>query len=108
MDFRTGQTVAANAPPFDNNFCLSDAAMPIRDVLTLTGKSGVKMTIGTTEPGIQIYDARDAMRPGKVRYEGLAIEAQGWPDAPTNADFPSIRVSPDAPYRQTTCWRFSA
>lgn len=108
MDFRTARQVAVNAPPFDNNFCLSDTVMPIRDVLTLTGQSGVQMTMGTNQPGIQIYDSRDAVRPGKAAYEGLAIEAQGWPDAPTNMAFPSIRVTPEAPYRQTTRWTFRA
>ena len=108
MDFQTARAIAVNAPAFNNNFCLSDTAMHIRDVLTLTGQSGVHLTVGTTEPGIQVYDARDAARPGKAPYEGLAIEAQGWPDAPSNTSFPSIRVTPDAPYRQTTRWTFRA
>jgi aldose 1-epimerase len=103
MDFRKARTVAANDPPFDNNFCLSDARTPLRDVLQLTGQSGIQMTIGTTETGIQIYDARATTRP----YEALAIEAQGWPDAPTNRNFPSIAASPEAPYAQTTRWSFS-
>lgn len=107
MDFRQARKVAANDPPFDNNFCLSDHRTALRDVLELTGTSGVRMTVGTTEPGIQIYDARDAQRPGREPYEGLAIEAQGWPDAPNNPAFPSINVTPDAPYVQTTRWTFS-
>lgn len=106
MDFRKSRMIAVNDPPFDNNFCLSDSAQPLRDVLTLTGKSGVSMTMGTTATGIQIYDARAAQRPGQDRYEGLAIEAQDWPDAPNNPDFPSIKVTPDRPYTQTTTWRF--
>lgn len=107
MDFRKTRTIAVSDPPFDNNFCLSDNRTDLRNVLKLTGTSGVSMTMGTTEPGIQIYDGRDGARPGHADYEGLAIEAQGWPDAPNNPCFPSITLTPDIPYRQTTCWTFS-
>jgi len=106
MDFRAPRKVAVNDPPFDNNFCLSDTPQPRRDALVLTGANGVQMTVATNQTGIQIYDARDAIRPDGTNYEGLAIEAQGWPDAPTHRDFPSILVSPDAPYHQETQFRF--
>lgn len=106
MDFRQPRAIAVNDPPFDNNFCLSDARILLRDVLTLNGQSGVFMKMATTEPGIQIYDGRDAIRPGKAAYEGLAIEAQGWPDAPNNAGFPSFIVTPESGYTQTTQWVF--
>lgn len=108
MDFRKARRIAVNAPAFDNNFCLSDTRGPLRDVLTLTGQSGVSLHIATTEPGIQVYDGRDARRPGRAAYEGLAIEAQGWPDAPTHRHFPSILVTPGAPYQQVTTYRFTA
>ncbi|MEM9785293.1 MAG: aldose epimerase family protein [Pseudomonadota bacterium] len=107
MDFRQARMVALNDPPFDNNFCLSGARSDLRDVLELTGQTGVSMKVATTEPGIQVYDARDAYRPGRGAYEGLAIEAQGWPDAPTNPHFPSILITPDAPYHQVTSWMFN-
>lgn len=106
MDFQSLRTVTVNSPPFDNNFCLSDAPTALRDVLTLTGQSGVSMTIATNQTGIQVYDGRDALRPGGVTYEGLAIEAQGWPDAPTHPTFPSIKVTPETPYHQITTFLF--
>ncbi|PRY78139.1 aldose 1-epimerase [Yoonia maritima] len=108
MDFRTAHSFDKGSPALDHNFCLSDSPTNLRDVLTLTGTSGVSMTIATTEPGIQVYDGRGAQRPGKSTYEGLAIEPQRWPDAPNNSTFPSIAITPDAPYRQTTRWTFSA
>ena len=108
MDFRGPQEIGLKAPIFDHNFCLSRARETARDVLTLTGQSGVCMTMATTEPGIQIYDGRAPARPACALYEGLAIEAQAWPDAPNNTRFPSIVVTPDAPYVQTTNWRFEA
>lgn len=107
MDFRQTKPITAGAPPFDNNFCLSDGSSDLREVLSLTGQSGVEMSMATTEPGLQIYDARNAQRPGRYTYEGLAIEAQGWPDAPNNPKFPSIVITPATPYRQTTRWSFT-
>ena len=106
MDFRTPRRIDVDAPPFDNNFCLSDGPRPLRDVLRLTGQSGVGMTLATDQAGVQVYDGRDAVRPGHQPYEGLAIEAQSWPDAPTHSHFPSIRVTPKQPYHQTTQFRF--
>jgi aldose 1-epimerase len=55
---------------------------------------------------VQVFDGRHAIRPGKPPYEALTFEAQGWPDAPTHANFPSIRVGEDAPYRQFTTYTF--
>ncbi len=106
MDFRREREVAPEDPPLDNNFCLSHGQVALRDVLWLTGASGVTMTVATTEPGIQLYDARYAQRPGHGTYEGLAIEAQNWPDAPNHAGFPSIALMPGEKKVQVTEWRF--
>ena len=105
-DFRTSRVVTSQNPPLDNCFCLGPARGPLRDMLQLTGQSGVKMTVGTTEPGVQLYDGRHAVRPGHSAYEGIAVEAQGWPDAPNQAGFPSIDLLPGAPICQITEWRF--
>ena len=107
FDFHTLRPLVAGAPPLDTNFCLSEAKTALRPVATLQGASGLTMTLATTEPGLQIYDAQRTARPGRSPYEGLAIEAQGWPDAPNHANFPSVQISEDAPYHQTTEWRFT-
>lgn len=106
-DFRTTRMALPGIPPLDTNFCLSDAREELRDVLWLTGAKGVRMTIATTEPGIQVYDGRAAIRPGHAPYEGLAIEPQGWPDAPNRERFPSITLEPGQVYRQVTEWKFA-
>jgi aldose 1-epimerase len=106
MDFRIARTFEQNTPALDHNFCLSGNEK-LREVLTLRGTSGIAMTIATTLPGIQIYDGRGANRPGKATYEGLAIEPQHWPDAPNHRGFPSVAVTPDTPYRQTSRWTFT-
>jgi aldose 1-epimerase len=107
MDFRTPRVISQTTDNFDNNFCLSDHRRPLHDALTLTGASGVAMTVATTEPGIQVYDNKSGARPGRTTFEGLAIEAQFWPDAPNNPSFPSILLTPDQSYTQVTTWSFT-
>lgn len=106
-DFRAGHAPAPGAPPIDHCFVLSRARRDLTPVLWLTGRSGVTMEVATTEPGLQLYDARGAQRPGRAPYEGIAIEAQGWPDAPNRAGFPSIVLRPGDVLRQVTEWRFA-
>ena len=103
MDFRRPRALIPGAPALDHNFCLSDGQAPLREVLHLQGKSGLSLRVASTEPGVQIYDSRGAARP----YDGLAIETQGWPDAPSYPAFPSILLTPAAARVQVTEWRFS-
>jgi aldose 1-epimerase len=107
MDFRREVEVAPGQPPLDHNFCLSMGQTHLRDVLWLTGRTGVALTMATTESGMQVYDGRNARRPGHAAYEGLAFEAQSWPDAPNHPGFPSILLSPGEPRVQVTEWRFA-
>jgi aldose 1-epimerase len=107
MDFRSPRHPKPGSPDLDTCFVLSKAPAALRDVLWLTGASGTSMTVATTEAGVQVYDQRGAARPERDRYEGLAIEAQGWPDAPTHGHFPSITVRPGEPLTQVTQWRFT-
>jgi aldose 1-epimerase len=106
MDFRTARRIAPHHPALDNNFCLAGARRALTHALTLTGQSGVTLDLHTTEPGVQVYDGRDGIRPGRAPYEGLAIEAQFWPDTPNHPAFPDIMLHPGQKWHQTTEWRF--
>ena len=101
FDFHNPKAISPQNPALDNCFCLSQSQQPLRDVLTLTGNSGTEMTVATTEPGIQIYDCRHD------QYKGLAIEAQGWPDAPNKPGFPAITLRAGETLTQVTEWRFT-
>lgn len=100
-DFRTPRAVGTE--PLDINFCLDGPTS------TLEGDD-FRLTITTDQPGLQAYnsfDMPDVADPGHggVRYgrfAGVALEAQGWPDAVNNPQFPSIVATPERPYRQTT------
>ncbi len=112
---RPVRAAAGNTPhqSYDHNFCLAYAAQPSRRAATLySPKSGIRLHLETTEPGLQVYDGEhisvDARQTlSKAPYgphAGIALEAQRWPDAPHQPDFPSIALSPGEVYRQTTTW----
>lgn len=106
-DFRKGRVPAPGHPPLDHCLVLARARRDLTPVLWLEGCTGVTMEVATTEAGLQLYDGRGAVRPGRDAYEGIAIEAQGWPDAPNRAEFPAIVLRPGDVLRQVTEWRFS-
>jgi aldose 1-epimerase len=101
FDFHNPKAISPLNPPMDNCFCLSQTQQPLRDVLILQGQSGTRLTLATTEPGIQIYDCRHD------GFKGIAIEAQGWPDAPNKPNFPPITLAKGETLTQITEWRFA-
>ncbi len=106
MDYRHPRRLAVGQDVLDHNFCLAPARRPLSPVLVLEGASGLRLDLATTEPGVQVYDGREAIRPGHGPHEGLAIEAQFWPDAPNHPAFPDITLLPGQPWQQITEWRF--
>ncbi|MFV2053206.1 aldose epimerase family protein [Aliiroseovarius sp. YM-037] len=106
-DFRELRLVEAATPPLDNNFCLTDHSGELRAAAHFVASGSVAMALETTEPGLQVYDARNTDEAGFAPYAGIALEAQRWPDAPNNAGFPSISIEPDQTYRQVTRMTFS-
>ena len=103
MDFRTPRELIPGAPALDHNFCTSTTRQALRDVATLRGQNGITLTMASTEAGLQIYDGRTSETP----YQGIALEAQNWPDAPNHRGFPTIRVEDGEEYQQVTSWRLS-
>jgi aldose 1-epimerase len=76
--------------------------------------SGRKLTIRTTEPGIQFYsgnslDGRLYGTSGRQyrQGDGLALETQHFPDSPNKPQFPSTRLDPEDTYRTSTIYAFS-
>ncbi|WP_227819795.1 aldose epimerase family protein [Marinobacterium aestuarii] len=117
FDFRNARPLRSTEPclGYDHCFCLSRAVQPLRPVARLySPKSGIRLRLDTTEPGLQIYDGGHINAPAQHSisqaaygpHAGLALEAQRWPDAPHHPAFPSIALAPDELYRQTTAWHF--
>lgn len=106
MDFRHSRLLRAGAPALDANFCVAKGRRTVTPIAELSGLGGVSMKISSTEPGLQVYDGRGPITPGGHAYQGLALEPQGWPDAPNQPHFPSVLLEPGKPYAQTTIWSF--
>lgn len=102
FDFHKEEAVLPGKPDLDNCFFLSHAATDLRDMMVLRGQSGVEMAVTTTEAGLQLYDCRHD------GYKGLAVEAQGWPDAPNKPGFPVIALAAGQSRAQITEWHFAA
>lgn len=87
----------------------------IENIVTLKAPhSGRVLTVGSTQPGVQIYTGNwlagsPLNNSGKSYedYDGVAIEMQGFPDAPHHDNFPSQALKPGEEYRHTIRFAFS-
>ena len=124
LDFSTPTAIGArindvneqlkNGSGYDHNFVLDqhDINTPIA---TITGdKSGIKMQIFTTEPGLQFYSGnfmagKTAMHGGATDdyRTGFAAETQHYPDSPNKPQFPSTELKPGETYKTMTIYKFS-
>jgi len=103
-----------NGQGYDHNFVLDkhDITTP---VATVTGdKSGIRMQIFTTEPGLQFYSGNfmkgsNTMLGGKKDdyRTGFAMETQHYPDSPNQPSFPSTVLRPGQVYKTVTIYKFS-
>ena len=116
FDFRDLRPINGNKEVrFDNNFCVANERGALREVATLLSpRSGISMTIQTTEPGLQFYDGSKIDLPVSglegIRYAtraGLCLEPQIWPDSPNRSDFPSAVLMPEDVYYQETRFCFT-
>ena len=101
---------------YDHNFVLDAPSHPgLNQAAQLFDPgSGRKLTILTTEPGIQFYSGNflDGTLYGTSgrqyrQGDGLALETQHFPDSPNKPDFPSTVIDPTHPYATTTVYNFS-
>jgi len=100
---------------YDHNFILPwSEAEPKLVAEVKDPKSGRKMQISTTEPGLQFYSGNwlDEPIPGiggiYKRYDAFCLETQHYPDSLHHTEFPNVIYAPDQVYHQVTIYRFSA
>jgi aldose 1-epimerase len=74
--------------------------------------SGRRMDILSDQPGLQLYsgnfiDGTTVGKSGKVYRmgDGVALEAQHFPDSPNHPQFPSVRLDPGREYRNLIVFR---
>lgn len=72
----------------------------LREHVRLTGPAGT-LVVRSDAPAVQLYSAEHLGR------SGLAIEPQGYPDAPNHPEFPPVVLRPGETYATTTQWLVS-
>ncbi|KOV83182.1 aldose epimerase family protein [Nocardia sp. NRRL S-836] len=101
---------------YDHNWVLDDAdpATPAFAAQADDPVSGRRLTMWTTEPGLQFYSGNflteDLVGTGGRPYRrgaGFALEAQHFPDSPNRPDFPSTVLRPGEAYHQETVYGLS-
>jgi aldose 1-epimerase len=116
-DFRTARRVGDNAGvTYDTNFVLSTPPGPdgLAPAATLHAPSnGLTLTLRTTEPGVQFYDAAKLNIPVPGldgahygAHAGLCLEPQVFPDSPNRRHFSPCVLRPDEEYRHISEFRF--
>ena len=75
--------------------------------------SGIKLTVHTDQPGIQIYTGNwlsgtPISKSGKkyVDYDGVALECQAFPDSPNRSEFPFTPLTADEIYENEIVFEF--
>lgn len=120
FDFRELRAVR-NGPDethqaYDHNFVLAmqPAPEPWHAARLEGPRSGIRLDLWTTEPGLQFYDGvhlpvAPTLRGGieGVRHGALCLEPQRFPDAANHPHFPSAVLRPGEIYSQMTEYRFS-
>lgn len=122
MDFlsphRLGERIGADFPSlhfgkgYDNCWVIDNPGKgPAAELKA--ARSGRILRISTDQPGVQVYTGNwlagsPSNHSGKSYedYDGVAIEAQGFPDAPNRPEFPSQTLTPDQTYRRHIDFKF--
>ena len=119
MDFTTskkvGRDIAQVPGGYDHNWVFQKPENRFDLVASLYHQaSGRYMEVRTTEPGIQFYsgnfingrlkNTRDGVK--YVKYAGLCLETQHFPDSPNQPAFPNTILKPGETYQQITVYKF--
>lgn len=99
---------------YDHNFVLdkNDGKTPIATVKSI--KTGIKMEIFTTEPGLQFYSGNFLTGTTKDGKGGksypfrsaFCLETQHFPDSPNQPAFPTTVLKPGQTYTTSTTYKF--
>lgn len=112
LDFQQECVIADRA--FDHHLCI--AGQGLRKLLRLSAPNGLVMEVHSNQAGVQIYDGRHFGNTGLIGRDGtplinrggIAIEPQGYPDAPNHAHFPSVLLEPHTLYKHRSEFHFIA
>ena len=99
---------------YDHNWALDSTLSFDQPVATLFDSlSGRRMDIFTTQPGLQFYSGNfldghiHARGHDIIKYDGMALETQHFPNSPNEPRFPNTILRPGEAYHQETIYRLS-
>jgi aldose 1-epimerase len=124
LDFRKPEVIGARidadseplklAGGYDHNWVLNGKPGTLHlAAIASDPVSGRKLTVETTEPGVQFYSGNflDGSYTGRHgakygKHSGFCLETQHFPDSPNHPDFPSTVVKPGETMHSTTTFTF--
>jgi aldose 1-epimerase len=123
FDFNQSHTIGENinensdqlnyGKGYDHNFVLNGTG--IKQAATIIGeKSGIRMEIRTSEPGLQFYSgnfmqSKNMLRKGTDDFRtAFCLETQHFPDSPNEPGFPTTILIPGEKYHSISYYKFSA
>lgn len=123
MDFtnikRIGKEIEADYEPlqntggYDHNWCISDYNGSIKETVVAEGdKTGIRMTLSTDYPGIQMYAGNylkgEKGKKGAIynRREGICFEPQFYPDSVNHEEFISPVCKANQLFHKEIVYRF--
>lgn len=95
--------------------CFAVDGVGLRRAASLIGtKTGIRMDVRFTAPGLQFYTANNLRpkTPGKGGYRypvrsAVCVEPQYFPDSPNQHQFPDTTLLPGQTFQATTIYEFS-
>ena len=124
LDFRTphriGERLRDTTPQmmithgYDQNWVVNarPASVPVLAARLVDPASGRTLDVLATQPGLQVYtgnalDGRYTGPSGRTyrQTDGVALEAEHYPDSPNHPNFPGIELWPGQTYDETTIYR---
>ena len=122
-DLPIGRDIDADDPQmrqnrgYNQNYVLRRSSIPgtLTEAAVLRDpRSGRKLTVSTTEPGLFLYtgnflDTQRRMK-GNITYAqraGVALETGHFPDSPNQPHFPSTTLLPGETFKSRTVFAFS-
>ncbi len=105
----------ANGKGYDHNYVLNPHQFGDAVAEVIGDKSGIAMTVYTTEPGLQFYSgnfmqSKNSMKGGHKDdlRTAFCMETQHFPDSPNQPQFPSTVLDPGKVYQSTSLYLFGA
>ncbi|WP_372753099.1 aldose epimerase family protein [Labilibaculum sp.] len=112
FDFTRKKTISKDIEEienYDDCYAFGESTDVPRKIAELSDKEGkVSMEIATTFPGLQVYTGKYISAGQKKKFgsfSGVALEAQGYPDAPNHPNFKQGWLHPGEVYQQQTNYK---